>query len=334
MKGFILVAALLVTGAFAQAAEAHGPQVPSDIAVPAGNKAFLDAHAVGVQIYSCNATATGHAWTFVAPRANLYDHGSSSRPTSPARRGRPRAAARSSAPASTAPRSTRRRSTGCSCPPRRRRRAASATPRSSSGSTRPEASSRPPRTATRARSARSARCRTPRVTNSGRPAVAGLPIVSGSSAGCGPPARSRARCLGWSCPPRPDVPDLLGVRAAVLEHVQAVAQVHDLDQAVLDDRVAPHHDLFVAAVSGSDESRGSSSITVPSGFGVKRDRRDGPRGFAMSTAYIPRECHPRRHARQRVRVPMTGPDMRALVASLTVTRSSQSPTNDPTRLLM
>jgi hypothetical protein len=71
MKGFILVAARLVTEAFAQAAETHGRQVPSDIAVPAGNKAFLDAHAVGVQIYSCNATATGHAWTFVAPRSGV-----------------------------------------------------------------------------------------------------------------------------------------------------------------------------------------------------------------------------------------------------------------------
>ena len=46
---------------------------PSDIAAPAGNKAFLDGHAVGVQIYSCNATATGYGWALVAPRANLYD---------------------------------------------------------------------------------------------------------------------------------------------------------------------------------------------------------------------------------------------------------------------
>jgi FtsP/CotA-like multicopper oxidase with cupredoxin domain len=77
MKGFIrtAVAGVLAAGALAQAAEAHQPKVPSDIAVAKGNKAFLDAHAVGVQIYSCNATATGHAWAFVAPRANLYDRG-------------------------------------------------------------------------------------------------------------------------------------------------------------------------------------------------------------------------------------------------------------------
>ena len=33
---------------------------------------FLVGHAVGVQIYSCNATASGFAWGFVAPRADLY----------------------------------------------------------------------------------------------------------------------------------------------------------------------------------------------------------------------------------------------------------------------
>ena len=48
------------------------PVVPGAIAVPDGNKVFLAGHAVGVQIYSCN----GVAWSFVAPRANLYDdHG-------------------------------------------------------------------------------------------------------------------------------------------------------------------------------------------------------------------------------------------------------------------
>jgi hypothetical protein len=52
----------------AQAAAAHQP-VPDAIAVPDGNEAFLSAHAVGVQIYSCNGTA----WALVAPRANLYD---------------------------------------------------------------------------------------------------------------------------------------------------------------------------------------------------------------------------------------------------------------------
>jgi hypothetical protein len=35
--------------------------VPDKIQVPAGNKVFLVGHAVGVQIYSCNATAGGFA---------------------------------------------------------------------------------------------------------------------------------------------------------------------------------------------------------------------------------------------------------------------------------
>jgi hypothetical protein len=50
-----------------------GPIVPSAIQVPDGNKPFLLGHAIGVQIYACNAIADGFAWAFVAPRATLYD---------------------------------------------------------------------------------------------------------------------------------------------------------------------------------------------------------------------------------------------------------------------
>jgi hypothetical protein len=59
------IAAVAVGAQLAQAA----PSVPKDIQVPAGNSQFLAAHAVGVQIYSCN----GSSWSFVAPRANVYD---------------------------------------------------------------------------------------------------------------------------------------------------------------------------------------------------------------------------------------------------------------------
>jgi predicted lipoprotein with Yx(FWY)xxD motif len=45
------------------------PSVPSTIEVPDGNTVYLVGHAVGVQTYSCN----GRAWSFVAPRASLYD---------------------------------------------------------------------------------------------------------------------------------------------------------------------------------------------------------------------------------------------------------------------
>lgn len=68
------VAALAAAGASSQLALAKAPlpDVPPQIAVPAGHKLFLLGHATGVQIYRCDATAAGHAWSFVAPRANLY----------------------------------------------------------------------------------------------------------------------------------------------------------------------------------------------------------------------------------------------------------------------
>jgi hypothetical protein len=53
-------------------AEPPAPAVPSAIEVPDGHKVFLVGHAVGVQIYACNPTATGFGWSFVAPRADLY----------------------------------------------------------------------------------------------------------------------------------------------------------------------------------------------------------------------------------------------------------------------
>lgn len=66
-----VVVAAAAVGLLAQPAHAGppAPTVPTDIAVPAGNKVFLVGHAVGVQIYLCN----GSTWGFVAPRANLYD---------------------------------------------------------------------------------------------------------------------------------------------------------------------------------------------------------------------------------------------------------------------
>jgi hypothetical protein len=72
LAGSILVVSITAS-AFAQTAAAapvEGPDVPDDrIAVGAGHKVFLLRHAEGVQIYSCN----GSSWTFVAPRADLYD---------------------------------------------------------------------------------------------------------------------------------------------------------------------------------------------------------------------------------------------------------------------
>ena len=66
----LLAAVLVITAALSPTVAHAAAPVPAAIKVPAGNQQFLSARAVGVQIYACGATG----WTFVAPRANLYDH--------------------------------------------------------------------------------------------------------------------------------------------------------------------------------------------------------------------------------------------------------------------
>lgn len=69
---------VIAAAALSQVADAAPPEpvVPTTIQVGAGNKVFLVGHAVGVQIYSCNAAGGAFSWGLVAPRANLYDdHG-------------------------------------------------------------------------------------------------------------------------------------------------------------------------------------------------------------------------------------------------------------------
>ena len=51
------------------------PEVPSNIAVVGDFKPYLVGHAVGWQVHTCKATATGHAWSFDGPVAALYDDG-------------------------------------------------------------------------------------------------------------------------------------------------------------------------------------------------------------------------------------------------------------------
>jgi hypothetical protein len=48
------------------------PPVPSNIAVPAGAKAFLEGHAVGTQNYICLPSSSGFAWTLFGPQATLF----------------------------------------------------------------------------------------------------------------------------------------------------------------------------------------------------------------------------------------------------------------------
>ena len=69
MKSFIRLAVLVVAATLGTAQAAFAHDVPAEIAVPKGNELYLKAHAVGVQIYSCNGTA----WALSGPRADLYD---------------------------------------------------------------------------------------------------------------------------------------------------------------------------------------------------------------------------------------------------------------------
>jgi len=51
------------------------PSLPpgSGIQVTDGSVPFLLGHATGTQNYTCQASPTGYAWTFVAPSATLFD---------------------------------------------------------------------------------------------------------------------------------------------------------------------------------------------------------------------------------------------------------------------
>ena len=76
MKRLVLAGLLAVATAGCMTAVAEAgpaaPALPEGLdPVPAGHKLFLVGHASGVQIYRCDAGAT---WTFLAPRANLYDN--------------------------------------------------------------------------------------------------------------------------------------------------------------------------------------------------------------------------------------------------------------------
>jgi Protein of unknown function (DUF3455) len=49
------------------------PTVDPAIAVPAGHRLVLTLDALGVQLYACQATATGFSWVFQAPEATLLN---------------------------------------------------------------------------------------------------------------------------------------------------------------------------------------------------------------------------------------------------------------------
>jgi hypothetical protein len=72
-----LVAALAVAFAvssprLASADKVTPPPVPGNLEVEAGNKAYLEGHAIGTQNYICLPTTTGFAWTLFGPQATLF----------------------------------------------------------------------------------------------------------------------------------------------------------------------------------------------------------------------------------------------------------------------
>jgi hypothetical protein len=59
----------------AQADGVTPPAVPADIAVPAGNVAYLIGHAIGTQNYVCLPSGSGVAFVLFTPEATLFDGG-------------------------------------------------------------------------------------------------------------------------------------------------------------------------------------------------------------------------------------------------------------------
>lgn len=73
---FAIALAAAVTATVQQPARAHQtslPEVPLEIQVPDGNKAFLIAHAVGTQNYMCLPAGSSAAWTPIGPQATLFN---------------------------------------------------------------------------------------------------------------------------------------------------------------------------------------------------------------------------------------------------------------------
>lgn len=57
----------------AHAGQIKVPPVPSNLQVPAGNKAFREGFAIGTQNYVCMPSGSGFAWTFFGPQATLFN---------------------------------------------------------------------------------------------------------------------------------------------------------------------------------------------------------------------------------------------------------------------
>lgn len=72
--------AVVLTGALgaglpgaASADDVVPPDVPAELRVPPGNRAFLEGHAYGTQNYVCAPSGLGLAWRLFTPQATLLD---------------------------------------------------------------------------------------------------------------------------------------------------------------------------------------------------------------------------------------------------------------------
>ena len=75
-RAAITLTAVMLTGAMTQASgdeRVSAPDVPANLVVEAGHRAFFMAHALGTQNYMCLPGTSGLAWTPIGPQATLFD---------------------------------------------------------------------------------------------------------------------------------------------------------------------------------------------------------------------------------------------------------------------
>jgi FtsP/CotA-like multicopper oxidase with cupredoxin domain len=74
VRAFVCVTLSVVAGVLVSF-PAGAQQVPPELQPPAGEQLLLQAHAKGVQIYSCKEDVAQFTWTLKAPEAQLFDKG-------------------------------------------------------------------------------------------------------------------------------------------------------------------------------------------------------------------------------------------------------------------
>jgi hypothetical protein len=72
-SSFIAAVLSIVAPFNVMATPVDAPEVPDNLAVPAGSKAFLIGHAVGTQNYICLPDGAGAKWVLFGPQATVFD---------------------------------------------------------------------------------------------------------------------------------------------------------------------------------------------------------------------------------------------------------------------